>query len=157
MLVSSGTNQKSPCTNTVSLALESLWREWMMETSSLCWNKRGDNHSIQLYNTVVLISCIKGNPNRWRIMVVGMEFLKYYTHRSILFDFWSRLSKIDVWKSRKHGRSWALPFWASVWTPWRRLACVAAVCHTSWSNLFLLFIGKERTNMATPGRTEPQS
>ena len=53
-------------------------------------------------------------------------------------------------------QQWALPFCVSL-TSWSGTACVAEVYGTSWASLLLLFIGKERTNMAVPREAQIRS
>ena len=72
------------------------------------------------------------------------------TCRSLSLNFWSCLLKIGVWKSQKHN-TWVLPFCAQQSLSkmsWTRLECVGEVKYIT--NLFLIFNGKERTNMGVP-------
>ena len=75
------------------------------------------------------------------------------THSNLLFDLWSSLFKIDVWKSWVHSRESCHFVSSSVCRCWRVMDGADMRGSSSYYVLirpFLLFIGKEQTNMAAP-------
>ena len=97
--------------------------------------------------------CLKGNTMRGPIMdridSKGTK-RKIYLQQFFFYGLVCEKSTFESWKSLKHGRE-RRHFVSGSLRLWRhkqgRQLCVE-VYLTSWDNLFLLFIDKERTNMA---------
>ena len=104
---------------------------------------------------VLVCSCVlKGtvSEEELRALSVGTEFKKKKKKKSIkkksVFNrFMIYLQKSTFQKVVKTAVG-ASSFNRCHLTPWARPACVSQVYSTSWASLFLLFIDKERTNMA---------
>ena len=86
-----------------------------------------------------------------RTLYEGMKYTQ-----QISLELRSYLLKIDVWKSRKHDLEHChfVPSCLRLWRHEQGRHVWNKVSKTSRSNLFKLFTGKERTNMAAPQRVK---
>ena len=126
-----------------------VWRSWL----------HAHKQCLKLRNIYNLLRC-KSFPLtlariwKWMLNINIHVWLSSLTtlHKMWLTpNLWPSLLKTDILKWQKHMIIWVLPFhvWHSVHvTSQSRLACMPDKIFYLMSQLFLLFIGKEQTNMA---------
>ena len=85
----------------------------------------------------------QAKKHKLRALSFGMDF--FLIHKKFLVDSWCKLLKIDVWKSRKHGRE-RCRFVSGNLCLWRH--------EQGRANLFLFLIWKRRSNIAAPRRAQ---